>query len=217
MRVVPFRDWGIHLLASIAVTAPACSAGGPSHPEAGTPGSGACPVTGYAACGGDLIGTWQIAGHCPEPPDGPPCASPFSESACSGADNTVSCRLDPTGSMTFTATDLHLVRTVFIEATYVFSPECLAAVEPRESTPQARCVAVSKPGKLACAYGASSCTCVSRVGPENIDDMLPYTTSGSRLSIAGGEQTASYCVENNKLTLDFDQHPKSWRYWVLTK
>jgi hypothetical protein len=211
------RNRVIQVLAAIAVTAPACSADGPSHSEAGAPPGGACPVAGYAACGGDLIGTWQIAGHCAEPPDGPPCESPFSEGACSAAGNTATCRLDPTGSVTFSATDFHLVRTVFAEVTYVFTPDCLAAVQPSESTPQARCAAISKPGKLACAYAANGCTCMGRVGPENVDETLPYTTAGSRLSIAAGERTASYCVESRKLTIDFDQHPKSWRYWVLTK
>jgi hypothetical protein len=216
--VVLLRNRVIDVLASIAVTALACSsADGPSSPDAGTPGTGACPVTDYSECGGDLIGTWQIAGFCAEPPDGPPCERPFSDSACLGAGSTVTCRLDPTGSVTFTAADLHVVRTAFIEATYVFSPGCLAAVQPGESTPQARCAALSRPGKLACAYAASACTCVSRLGPETVDDTVAYTTGGGRLSIAGGQQTASYCRDNDKLTLDFDQHPKSWRYWVLTR
>jgi hypothetical protein len=183
-----------------------------------TPGSAACPVSGYVACGGALEGTWSFAGMCPESPTDVPCEGPFSEAACQGGGNQVSCALAASGTMTFTATDVHVVRDLYADATYVFTPACLAAVKPDVATPEARCAALANPPKLACSFAADACTCVGHVGPEPSDDTVPYTASGTQLTIGDVEPMgASYCVQDGRLTIDFDPHPLSWRYWVLDK
>lgn len=178
-------------------------------------GEGVCPVTGFVACGGALEGTWKLAGMCPESPADVPCEGPFSQPECTGGGNQVSCALAAQGSMTFTATEVHIVRDLYADATYVLTPACLAVVEPDAATPEARCAALSNPPRLACSFAADACTCVGHTGPEPSDDTVPYTAVDAHLSLGGELMSATYCVKDRRLTIDFDPHPLSWRYWVL--
>jgi hypothetical protein len=193
----------------------ACGGGGTSSdPDASSPAP-ACPVEGYAACGGALSGTWRFAGLCPESPDAVPCESPFSdEPACTAAGNTTSCVLVPEGALTFDGANVHVVRTLTAETTYVFSDDCLAAVRT-EATPEERCAGLDRPPALACSYAAGACTCLGSVEDEPIDATVAYTVTGNDLAF--DEFTATYCVDGDVLTLDFDPHPQSWRYWLLAR
>jgi hypothetical protein len=56
----------------------------------------------------------------------------------------------------------------------------------------------------------------ARTEPEPSDETVAYTLQGNELAL-GGELEASYCVTATRLTLDFEPHPQSWRYWVLTR
>ena len=96
--------------------------------------------------------------------------------------------------MTSSATDVHIVRDLHADATYVFTPACLAAVQPDVATPEARCAALSHPPRLACSFAADACTCVGHVGPEPSDDTVPYTAVDTHLSLGGELMSASYCV-----------------------
>ncbi len=176
-----------------------------------------CPVERYTACGGELSGTFLFAGLCPEKPEDVPCESPFDgEPACTGGSNAVSCRLVADGSLTFAAGEVRVQRSAVVAAHYTFSAECLAAIRPEASDAQARCSALSRPPALGCSFADGLCQCLGQTSPETLDETLPYTVSGTNLTL-GGELTASYCVEGETLTLDFDPHPASWRYWVLTR
>jgi hypothetical protein len=192
----------------------ACGGGSTSAPDAASPAA-SCPVEGYAACGGDLSGTWVFAGLCPESPDAVPCESPFSdEPACTADGNTAACTLAPEGALTFDGANVHVVRTLTAETTYVFTDDCLAAVRT-ETTPEDRCAGLDRPDVLACTYATGACTCVGSVEDEPIDATVPYTVTGNDLAF--DELTATYCVAGDVLTLDFDPHPQSWRYWVLQR
>ena len=194
----------------------AACGGGSTAPSVDAPtASATCPVEAYAPCGGDLSGTWVFAGLCPESPDKVPCESPFSDNAACTADgNTVACTLVPEGSLSFDGANVHVVRKLTAETTYVFTDACLAAVR-EEATPEERCAGLDRPPALSCTYAAGACTCLGSVEDEPIDATVPYTVTGNDLAF--DEFTATYCVAGDVLTLDFDPHPQSWRYWVLQR
>ena len=179
---------------------------------------GVCPVEGYAPCGGTLADThWSFAGLCPEAPGDVPCERPFDDPACAGTGSSVACTLEASGSVDFTAAQVHIVRELYVNPTYVFTPACLAAVKPDEATPEARCAAIANPPKLACSYAADACTCTAHVGPEPSDDTVTYAAADAHLALGGELSSATYCVDGDRLVLDFDPHPQSWRYWVLDR
>lgn len=183
-------------------------------PDAALPGA-ACPVEGYQPCGGELAGTWSFAGLCPESPDDVPCENPFGdEPACTEAGNSQSCTLAAEGALTFDGANVRVERTLIVDATYVFTDACLAAVRT-EPTPEERCAGLSNPPALSCTHGAAGCTCAGRTEDAPIDESVPYTATGSDLTFA--DFTATYCVDGDRLTLDLTPHPQSWRYWVLDR
>jgi hypothetical protein len=204
------------VLLALSVAAAACGGGGGG--DASADAGAACPVVAYAACGGALEGTWTFDGLCPEAPADVPCEGPYDDPACQGGGNQAHCALSATGSMTFTATDVHVVRDLYADATYVFTPECLAAVKPGV-TPESACTLMSNPSRgLACSFADGACTCAGRAGPEPSDDTVPYTVTGANLVLGDEEpMAATYCVADGRLTIDFDPHPQSWRYWVLDR
>jgi hypothetical protein len=175
-----------------------------------------CPVTGYEACGGELEGTWYFAASCPENATDIPCESPFdNEPVCTSAGNTVTCATLTSGEMTFTGTEVHVLRSFSLQPTYVFTGPCLATVLPKEPDTAARCASLTN-DVLSCTVTGESCTCVGQSSAETIDDTAPFTVDGNNISL-DTELTATYCVADGKLTLDFDPHPQSWRYWVLER
>jgi len=176
-----------------------------------------CPVVDYQACGGELAGAWYFGALCPNDLADIPCENPFGqEPSCSSSGNTHSCVLHTVGSLTFEGTSVHVVRSFTVEPTYVFTGPCLAAVQPNQPDTASRCAALSDPPALDCAVTAETCTCTGTSSPDETDETVGFTTAGNAITIAG-ELTGSYCADGDKLTLDFDPHPASWRYWVLTR
>lgn len=184
-------------------------------------GGGVCPVTGFTACGGELSGTWSIREFCPADPEAAAALfeHPFSDTPeCADRTmNTVDGVLVHTGTIAFDGTNVQMNITEEAHVTYGFTSACLAAVYAK-STAQEACDELGSRGTVTCTFVADFCTCSGVVPGEPSSDSVPYTlTDATTVSIDG--VSAAYCVDEagTGLTLDFAEHPVSWRYWVLER
>jgi len=185
------------------------------------PQSGVCPVIGYEACGGDLLGTWKFLDMCPEDPKAANdlCESPFDEiPQCIGEGNEILCDSVIEGTLEFIDADTaKMVSEHWIEFSWVFSDACLVAVGQPGADAQARCLSLSS-DKLSCTYAPGACTCSGASWKEPDDTQFPYTAAGSELTLFQDKINASYCITGDQLVIDhYFYHPVSWRYWVLEK
>jgi hypothetical protein len=186
---------------------------------AGADGSTAlCPVVGFKACGGDLIGAWDVVSFCPE--DAAAAAAlfehPFDDlAACKDrTKNTVDAVVTQDGTVTFTAGEIVSKVTSTYDLTYGYTDACLAAIEPARSDPESACLAQQKTGKLTCAYQPDRCVCVGQIVNPGQEEAAPYEKVGST-QIKMGNILADYCRSDPVLILDWEKHPVSWRYWIL--
>lgn len=181
-------------------------------------GGGVCPVTGYAACGGELLGEWTISGFCPDDPEAAAALfeHPFSDTPeCADRTmNTVEGVLVHEGSLAFSGADVQINMTEEARVTWGFTTECLAAVFAK-STPEAACAELDS-GNATCTFAAGFCTCDGVVPGKPSAETIAYAaTDAMTLSIDGN--SVSYCIDGDTLTLDWADHPVSWRYWVLER
>lgn len=192
----------------------AASAGG----AGGTAGgSSICPGDDFEACGGNVVGTWQVLAFCP--PEGrsltTPCDHPFGdEPACAGPPNAAECTnvyggtlvLAPDGKATL-AMELHGEMTIELSAS------CVLAVG-KGGDAAAACASLSN-DKLDCQLADALCVCHFATEPEKetIEDV--YQVAGNSIIIAPNSVepiTGPYCVDAGRLTI---ANPIGWRFWVL--
>ncbi|HYX34452.1 MAG TPA: hypothetical protein VE954_15210 [Oligoflexus sp.] len=175
-----------------------------------------CPVENFQACGGSLQGSWSLEAQCPDASEAIPCEFPFDNiDACQGAGNTVQCHWDGTGQISFTKKTMHIQTQDALVARYTLTDLCTAAVRPDAGLPAERCAALSRPPLMSCTLEKDLCVCDSRVEDEPSVDKVTYTASSNVLNFADFQ--ASYCIKDERLTLSFEPHPRSWKYWVLKK
>ncbi|RLB54575.1 MAG: hypothetical protein DRJ42_08720 [Deltaproteobacteria bacterium] len=178
-----------------------------------------CPVVDYAACGGDLTGTWAFRSLCPDDPAAAAalCEHPYDDRAeCVGAGNEAVCDGTHTGTLTFNADGtVDIDTTVTLVGTWSFTDACLAAAVTTGTTPEERCANFGN-GRATCTY-EGSCTCVGDPIVEADTNTATYAVVGDELTI-GDDPPASYCIAGDLLTMDYYVfHPVSWRYWVLER
>ncbi len=178
-----------------------------------------CPVVGYAACGGDLLGTWLFRSLCPDDPVAAAalCEHPYDDRPeCIGTGNEAICDGTHSGSLVFLADgSVEIDTQVRLAATWSFTDKCLAAVVATGSTAEERCGEMAS-ARLSCVY-EGRCTCVGDPIVESDTNSAPYAISGDELTI-GEDPPATYCVDGDRLTMDYYAfHPVSWRYWVLVR
>ena len=101
-----------------------------------------------------------------------------------------------------------------IAAVYRFSPAFTKALHPDACGTDAAFDAMEGP-RLACAEAEGECVCTGETEPETVLDVLPLSVAGVNLQV--GESAGTFCVNGDRLTLDFDAHPISWRWWVLLR
>ncbi len=183
--------------------------------------SGVCPVLGYEACGGDLLGKWKFLDMCPEDPVAANdlCESPFDNlPACVGGGNDILCDSVIDGTLEFIDADTaKMVSEHWIVFSWVFTDACLVAAGQPGADSQARCLSLNSE-KLTCTYAADACTCSGQSWKEPDDTELPYSASGSEMTLFQDELKVSYCIDGDQLVIDhYFYHPVSWRYWVLEK
>ncbi|MBM4352190.1 MAG: hypothetical protein FJ109_00095 [Deltaproteobacteria bacterium] len=185
------------------------------------PQSGVCPVIGYEACGGDLIGKWKFLDMCPDDPKAANdlCESPFDNlPACIGGGNDILCDSVIDGTLEFIDSDTaKMVSEHWIVFSWVFTDACLVAAGQPGADAEARCLSLSSE-KLSCTYAPDACTCSGASWKEPDDTEFPYTAAGSELTLFQDKINASYCITGDQLVIDhYFYHPVSWRYWVLEK
>jgi hypothetical protein len=179
-----------------------------------------CPVVGYSACGGDILGTWGMRALCPEDPAAAAalCEHPYdNRTVCTGTGNEATCDGSVSGTLTFKADGTVEIDTqLTLVTSYNFTDECLAAAITTGTTAEERCLSMTKADKLTCSYNAR-CTCVSAPMVESDKKTGTYKIEGQDLTL-GEDPPASYCVDGDRLTMDYYVfHPVSWRYWVLER
>lgn len=184
------------------------------------PSAGWCPVEGYAACGGDLTGTWKFLALCPEDAQAAAdlCESPFDDKAeCVGGGNINDCKGFHEGTLTFDGNGQVAFETeLWMAMTWVYTDACLAAAGVAGGTPEERCLGLSS-DKLTCNYLPDECTCSAETGKEFDSGDAAYSLAGDELVI-GEDPPATFCIEDDLLIMDYYLfHPVSWRYWVLQR
>ena len=194
----------------------------PTTSDATSPDSGGgnewCPVVGYEACGGDLVGTWAFRSLCPEDPDAAAalCEQPYDDRAvCTGVGNEATCDGTYEGTLTFGADGMVVVEaTNTLVANWNFTDACLAEVATG-ATPEERCASIGN-DRLTCTY-TDHCNCVGDPIVQEDMNTVAYTIDGMDVTL-GDDPPASYCVDGDRLTMDYYVfHPVSWRYWVLER
>lgn len=178
-----------------------------------------CPVVDFAACGGDLVGTWAFRALCPEDPAAAAalCEHPYDDRAvCMGEGNEAVCDGRQEGTLTFAADgSLDVETTTTLIATWRFTDECLTAVATSGATPEEHCASIANE-RLTCTYDAG-CTCVGDPIVESDTNTSTWQVVDSDLTL-GEDPPAAYCVDGDRLTMDYYlYHPVSWRYWVLER
>ena len=180
--------------------------------------TGQCPVMGFEACGGKLIGAWDVVSLCPD--DAAAAAKLFehpfdNHDACADrTQNTVDARATESGTVTFAADELTTRVTSTLDLTYGFTDACLAVAFPAASDPRTACLDQQKAGRLTCTYQPDRCVCSGQVVHSGEQETVPYSRVGAS-QIMIGKIRVDYCKSGSVLVLDWQKHPVSWRYWIL--
>ena len=180
-----------------------------------------CPVVGYEACGGDVLGTWAFMDLCPEDPEAAAalCENPFDDRpACVDGGNVNRCEGYQSGTLTFDGAGVVTVDTESgMDVSWIFTDACLEAAQQGGATPEARCLGMNT-DKLSCTYEPDACACVGLVSMTQSDfNEAPYAIEGDEI-VLGEDPPATYCVDGDRLIMDYYLfHPVSWRYWVLER
>jgi len=188
--------------------------------DAGSFGGEVCPVVGFEACGGDLVGTWSFVALCPEDPEAAAalCESPFDDNPeCVGGGNVNNCEGFIEGTLNFDGQSTVTGDTVSgITPSWIFTDTCLEAAGLDGGEPEARCLGLSS-DKLTCTYDPGACLCQGGAMEQPDQSEASYSIEGNDLQL-GEDPPAAYCVDGDRLIMDYYiYHPISWRYWVLER
>jgi len=180
-----------------------------------------CPVVGYEACGGDVVGRWEIRSLCPDDAEAAAalCESPYDDrEVCVGNGNTTQCNGTTTGTFEFTEDGQVLFeQTVTMTVEWVFTDECLQAASrnPADSA-EGRCANQGNE-RLTCTYSSAGCHCVGEPIVQPDSGSGTYSITDDEIQL-GDDPPASYCVDGDSLIMDYYlYHPVSWRYWVFER
>jgi len=191
---------------STGVGGDATGAGGTA---TGTGGAGTDLCANVTACGGDVVGTWNVTGSCLAV-SGDMDVSSFGL-GCPTV--TATGTLTVTGSWTANGDGTYADNTTTSGTETLELPTTCLDVSGTHTT----CSRISAPlssvgfATVDCVDNAATagctCTCtIDQAGGLGVSPMYPsasgtYTTAGSTLTITAGEQEYSYCVEGTTLTV----------------
>ncbi len=172
--------------------------------DAGGAGAGgAC--TGFAACGGTLLGTWQLASTCfSMPPAGSGCADETVDAAT----------FHESGSYVFNS-DLTYAASVTPSGTLGFTmPQSCTPAQPIATT----CAVfnstysslVSQPGSpyasAGCAVSGTNCVCTFTFNGQTVSATGTYVVGADTVTLTRAGSTTSttnnFCVQGSGLSLD---------------
>ena len=208
--------WVATVDAAPAVADAALSDGAAVDPAANPP---TCPDEAFEACGGDLVGHWQLVDFCsPEGPAGAPrqCEGPGDEQpACQGGINVSECKLRYQGTADFSDDGrLDVWFGVSMSVRYVFDDACVLTISAGTSPAEA-CTGMGS-ARLQCVYTDGRCTCIADSEPEGEGNTIDYRIDDGQVWIAGSP--GRYCVEEDAATLRFDPFgPEGWQSWLLRR
>jgi hypothetical protein len=187
---------------AIGVTIMGCSSSSGS--SGGSGGSSSCG--NVAACGGDIVGTWNIVAACADVSAGDAGASPAcpNETVSAGpitASGTVTFNADKTYSVSFTES---VSETLSVPASCLSSGGTTVSCGDLSTVLGMGSVDDAGTTTASCTTSGANCSCTIDVSGQNISEMGTYTLSGNTFtttSSASGTTpgTASYCVQGNTL------------------
>lgn|GEM_PF-3572104 len=182
----------------------------PSAKWDGPVATNSCP--GFTPCGGDLLGTWNLATECFSPSSMPSsCTSSVAGADISGYWLRFIFNTDGTVSFTSGGTT---------DVTLRYSAGCLLS----SSTPAQACANLQQSitqqmgsptdsgspsvtlDKIECSMHEDACLCEEVISRSELTLTLGYSTSGTQLFLyppgdAGAPDAIPYCVSGNTLTL----------------
>ena len=161
------------------------------------------------ACGGDVVGTWQVDALCPDAETATRLLGAQLPAACSDAVQSVEL---PTYDITldYSATTRTATGTAAMNATLSLSASCIAAVSPLPLTPSdSVCSLVATlaapqlranlpDATLSCKLADTSCAC-DLSGTLTVDSSASYSVQENQ--IVEGNTQQDYCVSGDKLAL----------------
>ena len=181
-------------------------------------GASRCPAVPFAGCGGDVVGTWQLAEVCA--PDGGsltgPCETAFSGTAgCEGANDAATCTQIYGATVTLAADGSGTWHDqVSLARTEVLSAACASAAGGN-ADPALGCSALN--GNATCVFDGTVCTCSATVDGGSDDLVVAYTVDGSGFHYhpTGGDPVdGAYFADGASLTMS---NVFGWPFWVFDK
>jgi hypothetical protein len=175
----------------------------------GKKGGSQDPCGEVRACGGDVLGSWQIDTLCPDAMTATRLLGAQLPAACGDAVQTVDLPSYDL-ALEYTATTRRVTGTAELNATLTLSPACVAAATQFQITlsdaicgvvgavagPQLR--ANVPDGMLTCTFVDGNCAC-ELTGTLSLDSSASYTVSDNQLVEGGSAQ--DYCVSGDQLSL----------------
>jgi hypothetical protein len=196
-----YRTWGLWVCLGFSGLVAGC--GGDSDDDGGGDGSGErCE---FEACGGDIVGTWEVDSACvtidelPAPSDDPECQDFVRDYSA-----------EVSGTITFTAdgtTATSLTNTISLDV--AVTSACWEAMSGTELTSaycdalEAQLLAGGEFSAAACSFTSGTCLCSLVVPPTTTNETGTYTVDGNELIDQDGE-AAGYCVNDDQLTMKID-------------
>jgi hypothetical protein len=173
-----------------------------------SPGGGGAKCTVTPACGGEIVGDWQITGFCPDTSKVPPQLAELCDSATLDYDAPV-----VSGSLSFKS-DMTSTQSTMAKGTgYLVLPaDCLKQDSLTCAQAQQLINSSSGASPVTCTASNGGCRCALAID-ESPSTMGTYTTSGSKAMLkAKDELTSDYCVKGSELTLTLSFTPGDKMY-----
>lgn len=213
-RMVGTRAALVGCLYGLALASQGCGGGGAS-PDgaAGTTGAGGTGAGGtggaaggcaaFAACGGNVVGTWRISRRCVAPMkvQAGSCAGEEFDFMKVVSDLTWTFAADLTQTVTLTASGSATVKAP--EACLVASGAPIACADAGAMYAPRIAIVGAKAGTPTCQSAAGICTCAIPFVAAPEQGTGPYSVSGTALTFTLGADanTVDYCATATTLTL----------------
>jgi len=178
---------------------PSGGAGNPSG-GSGTGGAGAHSCHAITACGGDVVGTWQVSDYCSEV-----LSAPDASGTCAGATVSIS-QPKVSGSVTFNA-DLTTLTTLSLSFSEQASFPASCYTQTQCDDFSAALKSEAQVSNAVCNYSASAgCGCTLDFGTTQTAVPGTYQIDGNTITTKSSTSTTTpepddYCVSGNTLTI----------------
>lgn len=169
---------------------------------------GSDATCGESACGGDLVGTWEVDELC----GWPDFEQAFGDAECEGSSvRLIDVALD--GSVNYRAAGTYtasLRLTGSFELSYPRS--CLGGGTCADLDAALQQSLAESPIRAASCSGGQTCKCVAELRPDTIEEQGEYETKGNVVTMTSDDGTVSkvdYCASGKTLYLAEDNRGES--------